>query len=128
MLFNLEFAKNIIISCFFFFFLFIDLYLLLPAVNTQIFNHIAELVIPIGITTKEAKARIETHQILLEITINQVTTMIQNSTNFFMLLCFLPINSFPSVSLIKYFLIHLFFCNLNSWFIFSSGMIIMIFN
>ena len=47
MLFNLGFAKNIILSCFFLFFFFIRLHCLIPAVITQIFNPIAELVIPI---------------------------------------------------------------------------------
>ena len=47
MLFNLGFANNIILSCFFLFFFFIRLHYLIPAVITQIFNPIAELVIPI---------------------------------------------------------------------------------
>ena len=34
----------------------IDLYLLIPSVIAQIFNPIAEIKIPIGIITKEAKA------------------------------------------------------------------------
>ena len=55
MLFNLDFANNTILSCFFFFFLIIDLYFLIPAVIAQIFNPIAELVIPIVIPAKEAK-------------------------------------------------------------------------
>ena len=37
MLFNLDFARNAVFSCFFFFFLTIDLCLLIPAVITQIF-------------------------------------------------------------------------------------------
>ena len=53
MLFNLDFANNTLLSCFFFFFLIIDLYFLIPAFIAQIFNPIAELVIPIG---QEAKA------------------------------------------------------------------------
>ena len=56
MLFNLGFASNTILSCFFFFFLIIDLYFLTPAVIAQIFNTIPELVIPTGIPIKEAKA------------------------------------------------------------------------
>ena len=70
MLFNLGFASNTILSCFFFFFLVIDLYFFIPAVVTQIFNPIAELVIPIGIPTKEAKAEMETHPVIVEITIS----------------------------------------------------------
>ena len=37
-------------------FLIIDLYFLIPTFIAQIFNPIEELVIPIGIPTKEAKA------------------------------------------------------------------------
>ena len=39
MLFNLDFANNIISSCFFFFFLVIELYFLIPAVIAQIQLH-----------------------------------------------------------------------------------------
>ena len=55
---NLDFAKNTTLSCFFFFFLIIDLYFLIPAVVAQIFNPIAELIIPVGIPIKEGKAEI----------------------------------------------------------------------
>ena len=48
MLFDVDLANNITLSCFFFFLLLMDLYVLIPAVMTQIFNPIAELVIPIG--------------------------------------------------------------------------------
>ena len=65
MLFNLDFANNTILSCFFFFFLIIDLYFLIPAVIAQIFNPIAEIVIPIGIATKEAKAEMKTHPVIV---------------------------------------------------------------
>ena len=34
------------------------------------FNLIAELVIPIGVPTKEAKAEMETHPVIAEITIS----------------------------------------------------------
>ena len=50
-----------------FFFLIIDLYFLIPAIITQIFNPIAELVIAIGIPTKEAKAEMETHPLTVQI-------------------------------------------------------------
>ena len=60
MLFNLDFAKNTILSCFFFFFLVIDLCFLIPTVIRQTFNPIVQLAIPTGIPTKEAKAEIET--------------------------------------------------------------------
>ena len=71
MLFSLDFAKNIILSCFFFFFLIIDLYFFIPVVITQIFNSIADLVIPIGIPTKEAKSEMEAHPVIVEITISE---------------------------------------------------------
>ena len=40
----------------FFFFLIINLYYLIPAIITHIFNSTAELIILTGIPTKEAKA------------------------------------------------------------------------
>ena len=59
MLFNLEFANNTLLSRFFFIFLIIDLYFLVPAV-------IAEIVISIGIPSKETKAEIEIHPVIAE--------------------------------------------------------------
>ena len=61
MILNLVFANNNTLSCFFFFFLIIHLYSLIPAVIAQVFNPIADLVIPIGIPGKEAKGEIEMH-------------------------------------------------------------------
>ena len=69
--FNLDFANDTILSCFFFFFLIIDLCLLIPVVITQIYNPIAELIIPIGIPTKKAKAEIEMHPVTVEINISK---------------------------------------------------------
>ena len=46
MLFNLDFANNTILSYFFFYFLIIDLYFLIPAIIAQTFNPISELAIP----------------------------------------------------------------------------------
>ena len=66
MAFNLDFANNAILSCFIFFFLIIDLYFTIPAVLAQIFNPIAELVIPIEIPAKGAKAEMETHPVIAE--------------------------------------------------------------
>ena len=40
-------------------------------VITQIFNAIGELVIAIGLPTKEAKAEMETHPVIVEITIRK---------------------------------------------------------
>ena len=62
MLFNLQQC----LSCFFFFFLIIDIYFLIPAVITKFFNPIAGLVVPIGIPSKEAKAKIEIHPVTAE--------------------------------------------------------------
>ena len=70
MLFNLDFADSAIVSCFFFFFLVIDLHFLLPAVIAQISNSIAELVIPIGVPIKEEKAEMETNPVIVEIAIS----------------------------------------------------------
>ena len=55
-LFNLDFANKTVLPYFFFFFLIIDLYLSCL---------IAELVIPIGMSTKEVKAEMETHPVIL---------------------------------------------------------------
>ena len=55
MLFNLDFENNTILSWFFFIFIIIGLYFLVPAVIAQIFNPIAELLIPIGMPIKEEK-------------------------------------------------------------------------
>ena len=62
----LVFANNTILSCLLFFSLIIDLYFLIPAVIEQILNPIAELVISIGTTSKEAKAEIEIYPIATE--------------------------------------------------------------
>ena len=70
MLFNLVFASNTILSCFFFFFLINDLHFLIAAVIAQIFNAFAELTIPIGIPTKEAKAEMDIHPLTVETKIN----------------------------------------------------------
>ena len=43
-----------------------DLYFLTPVAIAQIFNPIAELVIPIEIPTKEAKAEMEMHPVIVE--------------------------------------------------------------
>ena len=71
MLLHFDFANNIILLCFFLFVLFIDLYFLIPVVIKQTFNPIAELVIPIGIPTKQEKPEIETYQVIAKITISE---------------------------------------------------------
>ena len=55
---------------FFFIFLIVELYFLIAAVNKQIFNPLAELVIPTGISTKEEKEEMERHQVTGEIKIS----------------------------------------------------------
>ena len=74
MLFDLDFANNTISSCFFFFFLIIDLYFLIPAAIAQMFNPVAELVIPIEIPRKEAKAEIKIHPLIVEAKIRKCST------------------------------------------------------
>ena len=64
MLFNLDFAINTTLSCFFFIFLIIDLHFVIPAATAQVFNLLADLVIPIGIPNKVAKAEIEIHPVI----------------------------------------------------------------
>ena len=66
MLFNLVLPSNTILSCFLFFFVIIDLYLILPAVIALVFNPIAELIIPVGISTKETKQEIEINPVAAE--------------------------------------------------------------
>ena len=70
----------------FFFFLIVDLHLLIPAVIAQMFNPIAELIIPIRIPSKEEKAEIEIHPGTVEAKIRK---------------CSILINSFCSISLRK---------------------------
>ena len=53
------------------FFFFFELHVLIPAVITQIFTSIAEIVIPIEIPIKEAKAEIETHPVIIKIIISE---------------------------------------------------------
>ena len=66
MLFNLDFANNTVLSYFFFSFLIIDLWFLIPAAIAQIFNQIKELQIPIGIPHKEPKAEIKIYPVIVE--------------------------------------------------------------
>ena len=53
-----------------FFFLIIDFYFLIPRVIIQIFNTTAELTIPRRMSTKERKAKIETHPVTVEVNIS----------------------------------------------------------
>ena len=63
---NLIFANNTILSNFFFFFLVINLHFLIPVVIPEFFIATEELIIPIGIPTKEAKPEMETHPVIAE--------------------------------------------------------------
>ena len=109
MLFNSDFANNTILSCFFFFFLIINICFLIPAVIAQIFNPIAELVIPIGIPNKEPKAeiKIEIHLLTAEAKIRKcsisfVQTVVLTEISVVQTyLCFLLIHLFWFISLIK---------------------------
>ena len=85
MLFDLDFANNAISSFFFSFFLVIDFYFFIPTAIAQTFNPIGELLIPIGIPIKEAKAEIEIHAVLVETKIRKFQ---------YTFLCFLLISSF----------------------------------
>ena len=53
------------LSCFLFFSI-IDWYFLIHAVSSLIFNPFTKLVLPIGIPSKEVKAGIEIHPIIVE--------------------------------------------------------------
>ena len=65
MLFNLVLANNFILL-YFIVSLIIDLYFLIAAIIAQIFNTIVELVIPKGIPTKDRKAEMEIHPVIVE--------------------------------------------------------------
>ena len=66
MLFNLVFANNTNLACFFFLYLIIDLCFSIAAGIAQIFNPTAEVVIFIGIPTKEAKVVLGTNLVTAE--------------------------------------------------------------
>ena len=63
--------KTLFYNLLFFFFLIIDLHILIPAIITQISNPTAELVIPTGIPTAESKAEIETQSLKVEAKISK---------------------------------------------------------
>ena len=71
MLFNVLFANNTLLACFFFIFLVIGLYLLIPAVVAKVFNPTAALAMPLGIPTKEPEAEMETHPVTGEAKISK---------------------------------------------------------
>ena len=71
-LFNLVFAKK-----FCFFFLITDLKFLIPAVIGQILIPTAEFSIHTGIATKEAKAEMETHRVIVGAKISRCSIEVQ---------------------------------------------------
>ena len=73
---NLDFAINTILSCSYFFFLIIDLYFLISAAIGKMFNLILDLVTPIGIRSKEPKAKIKIHPISADAKIIKVFNII----------------------------------------------------
>ena len=56
---------------FFFFFLITDLIYFIPAIVVQIFNSTVERPVPIAISAKEAKAKIETNPVTTEANISK---------------------------------------------------------
>ena len=64
--FNLVFPNNIILLCFFYLFLIIFLYFLIPTVIAQTFNSTAQLVVPTRTATNEGNAEIETQPLIAE--------------------------------------------------------------
>ena len=71
MLFILNYANNSIFSYLFLFILIIDFYFLIPAFIAQIFNPTAELIIPLQISSKEAKAEIEIYPVTVDVKIRK---------------------------------------------------------
>ena len=67
------------LSCFFFFFLIIDLYYLIPVVITQI--------LILGIPTKEATAEMEMHPVIVEFDITKCSLYNSKHYKLFYTLC-----------------------------------------
>ena len=65
-LFNLDFASNTILWYFFFFLPIIDIYFLNNTVIARIFNTFTKLTIAIGVSSKEGKAEIKIHPVIVE--------------------------------------------------------------
>ena len=101
MLFNLHFVNNtILIMLLFLLFLVTDIFLFNPVIIAQMFNPIAELVIPIRIPTKEEEEEeeeeeMEIHPLIAEDKIRKYSVEFRVVQKF---LCFLLINSFRFIS------------------------------
>ena len=65
---DINFARKTFLSWFIPAFWIVDLYFLIPAVIVYFFNRTA---LPIGISTKEAKAEIESHPVTTEVKISK---------------------------------------------------------
>ena len=83
--FNLLFANNTILLCFFFFSLIIELYFLIPAFDAQIFNPSAELAIPTETPTNERDAETETQPLTVETKTRKYSRKLKSLTTFVML-------------------------------------------
>ena len=88
--FDLDFPINAILSCFFLFFLIINLYFLILAVIAQNFHPTPELVIPTGRLINNVNAEIETQPVTVEGKIRKCPTKFKFLHVF---LCFLVISS-----------------------------------
>ena len=51
---------------------------LIPVVIPQISNPVAKLIVPIGITTKEANAEMEAHLVIAEIAVSKRSILFEN--------------------------------------------------
>ena len=81
MLFILYFANNTILWCFFLFSLIIDLYYVSTSVITQSFNPFVGLVVPTEISTKETKAKMETHPVTVETKMSKCSIWLKTRLN-----------------------------------------------
>ena len=77
MLFKLFCANNIILSCFFYFFLIIDLYFLIPEVIAYISNSVSKILFPI-----EIMIEIEIHPVNIEIKIRKLSMRFRSQKRF----------------------------------------------
>ena len=76
-------------------FLVTDIFLFNPVIIAQMFNPIAELVIPIRIPTKQEEEEMEIHPLIVEDKIRKYSVEFRVVQKF---LCFLLINSFRFIS------------------------------
>ena len=103
----LAFPINTILSRFFLFFLAIDLYFIIPEVIPQSFNPTTELVILMGLPTKEANAEFEAQLLTTEMKRKEYlkTWSSLNSYTFFMPFAYQAIMSYFLLKVISCFLL-----------------------